>query len=81
MLRPLCPLTPFENGLFKTVSTHTWGSKVVQFIFRPSHCLSENSKSHLTVYCKCTDELGQIFSLWQDEQPELFEQLRLFLIA
>jgi hypothetical protein len=40
-----------------------------------------DSTSHLTVYCKCTDELGQIFSQWQTEEPELFEQLRLFLSA
>ena len=37
-------------------------------------CTIEPDKQNRDAYCKATDELGQTFSRWQLEQPELFEQ-------
>jgi hypothetical protein len=42
---------------------------------------AEPCQQNLTAYDKATNELGQFFVRWQDAQPELFEQIRLFLIA
>ena len=42
---------------------------------------SEPSKNNLDAYNAATNELGQAFSQWHTEQPELFEQFRLWLIA
>jgi hypothetical protein len=42
---------------------------------------SEPSKNNLDAYNAATNEVGQAFSQWQAEQPELFEKFRLWLIA
>jgi hypothetical protein len=42
---------------------------------------SEPRKNHLDAYNAATFELGQAFTRWQAEQPESFEQFRLWLIA
>jgi hypothetical protein len=39
----------------------------------------EQSRRHQDAYSKATDELGQEFSRWKAEQPELLEQFRLWL--
>ena len=39
---------------------------------------SQPDRGHQNAYCKATDELGQAFSKWRVERPELFEQLRLW---
>jgi hypothetical protein len=41
----------------------------------------EPSRQHQDDYCKATDELGQSLSACQVEQPELFEQLKLWFAA
>ena len=42
---------------------------------------SEPRKNHLDAYNAASFELGQAFTRWQAEQPELFEQFRFWLIA
>ena len=41
----------------------------------------EPGKPNRDAYCKATDELWQSISAWQFEQPELFEQLKLWFAA
>lgn len=39
---------------------------------------NEPMRQHQNAYDKATDELGQAFSEWKAEQPELFEQFKMF---
>ena len=41
----------------------------------------EPMKQTQDAYSKVTDELGQAFSQWEAEQPELVEQLRFWFVA
>lgn len=41
----------------------------------------ERVRQHRDDYNKTTDELGQAFSQWQAEQPDLFEQFRFWFRA
>ena len=41
----------------------------------------EPGKQNRDAYMKTTDELGQAFSKWKVERPELFEQLRLWFTS
>jgi hypothetical protein len=38
----------------------------------------QRTKGNQDYYCRCSDELGQALCRWRVEQPELYEQFKMF---